>query len=385
MCPLATDLLLSTSQLQSDLKVVMISFSSFLSSLNNISRHAADTDHNNDVADHLDHVHAEHSDMFQYLLTLVESLQTDLIDPVRDAVDDARPRVAEMDKNHAKMFRKMLNDLNNKKKELNRVESKLRKRKKCLPELNIKKECLMREIETQTKNMINNETKQIQDITKLEKDFYVTLGSGVSKVVQQELGVFGKSFDISREVLKLNKVLSVTEEQDDTDEESGIFEDNNNEASDGFIRVTPPTSPTSARMSLMKSISGSVMSLSSIMDDSLSRMKKKKDKDQIVLPELSELTYFNEVDTEEIEGKPLFDTFEEEIVIQRQASFDQKPSRSVSFSQCDSFSPVRPRFNSDPEVVTDLKQHLQYLDSQNDLIFNMVHHNQTVDQILNIG
>merc|ERR1712126_99435 len=142
-----------------------------------------------------------------------------------------------------------------------------------------KKELKIREIEIEGKILEDSERKQNSEISEQERDLYETIGNGISNQVQRELNVLSHHFDLSRGMLKLNESLK---------SQSFFGSDDQNEGnedpleSDGFVRVTPPLSPVS-RHSLLRSISGSMMSLTSLVDEGLNKaIKKQTNSNQII-------------------------------------------------------------------------------------------------------
>ena len=387
------------------------------------------------VGDHLELLKNEHSGVISNLLTLLQSLDTKLLIPMKDKTESVKPIIQEMDKNHVKSFKKMFSSYNNRKKELNRLENKLKKTRKSLPDLQNKKEQKIREIDQECKNLEDEERRQIADISNLEWELYKTLGFGICEIVKQELNIFGLNFDITRELLKFTDVMESPSEfrEDEILQEHVEY--------DGLVRVTPPTSPSMRGGGLMRRMSGSMMSLSSIMDEGMNKVRKKSQPSQpIILTELSEmmledppsdsvksknttdnnarkrnqtcqpiiLTELSEMMLEEspptsVKSSMIFnnngspsnfeiDTLNERQVyeergfygLERENSFvsGEKINRAVPFHSL----PVRrTRYSSYSEntVKTNFEDHIRFLEDQNDLIFHLVDEQMRVDQVLN--
>ena len=297
-----------------------------------------------------------------------------------------RPVIIEMDKNHVKSFKKMFNSYNSRKKELTRLENKMKKTRKNLPDIQYKKEQKIREIDQECKNMEEEERRQIADISNLEYDLYKTLGSGISEIVKKELNIFELNFDIARELLKFTDVVESSSEfnEDEVLVEHGEY--------DGLVRVTPPTSPSIRGGSLMRRMGGSMMSLTSIMDEGLNKVRKKSKPDEkIILSELSEMlledspppsvksSNTKSFNFEGIRGQLKIDTLNEvdsEIRffgLERENSFvsGEKMERSISTRY------------SESTVKTNFEDHIRFLEDQNNQIFNLVDGQMRVDQVLN--
>ena len=297
-----------------------------------------------------------------------------------------RPVIIEMDKNHVKSFKKMFNSYNSRKKELTRLENKMKKTRKNLPDIQYKKEQKIREIDQECKNMEEEERRQIAAISNLEYDLYKTLGSGISEIVKKELNIFELNFDIARELLKFTDVVESSSEfnEDEVLVEHGEY--------DGLVRVTPPTSPSIRGGGLMRRMGGSMMSLTSIMDEGLNKVRKKsKPDDKIILSELSEMlledspppsvksSNTKSFDFEGIRGQLEIDTLNEvnsEIRffgLERENSFvsGEKMERSISTRY------------SESTVKTNFEDHIRFLEDQNNQIFNLVDGQMRVDQVLN--
>ena len=375
--------------------------------------------------------------MISNLITLLESLDTKILIPLKDKTESVKPIIQEMDKNHVKSFKKMFNSYNNRKKELTRLDNKMKKTRKSLPDLQYKKEQKIREIDQECKNLEDEERRQIADISNLEWELYKTLGSGICEIVKQELNIFGLNFDITRELLKFTDVMESSSEVSDAEVLQEHVE------YDGLVRVTPPTSPSMRGGGLMRRMSGSMMSLSSIMDEGINKVRKKSQPSQpVILTELSEMmledspppsvksnnsfdskvrkrsqaiqpiifTELSEMMLEEspptsIKSNMIFDsngipsnfdidTMNERHVkeergfygLERENSFvsGEKTEQPVSFQS--SIIPTRrTRHNSFTEnpVKTNFEDHIRFLEDQNDLIFHMVDEQMRVDQVLN--
>ena len=257
----------------------------------------------------------------------------------------------------------------------------------------------------------------------------------ICEIVKQELNIFGLNFDITRELLKFTDVMESPSEfsEDEILQEHVEY--------DGLVRVTPPTSPSIRGGGLMRRMSGSMMSLSSIMDEGMNKVRKKSQPSQpIILTELSEmmledppsdsveskntndnnarkrnqtcqpiiLTELSEMMLEEspptsVKSSMIFnnngspsnfeiDTLNERQVnqergfygLERENSFvsGEKMNRAVPFQ---SLPARRTRYSSFSEntVKTNFEDHIRFLEDQNDLIFHLVDEQMRVDQVLN--
>ena len=392
--------------------------------------------HISNVGDHLESLKNEHSGLISNLLTLLQSLDTKLLVPMKDKTESVKPIIQEMDKNHVKSFKKMFSSNNNRKKELTRIENKLKKTRKSLPDLQNKKEQKIREIDQECKNLEDEERRQIADISNLEWELYKTLGSGICEIVKEELNIFGLNFDITRELLKFTDVMESSSEftEDEILQEHVEY--------DGLVRVTPPTSPSMRGGGLMRRMSGSMMSLSSIMDEGMNKVRKKSQPSQpIILTELSEmmledspsasvessntsdnkarkrnqtcrpiiLTELSEMMLEEspptsVNSSMIFnnsgsqsnfeiDTLNERQVnderrfygLERENSFvsGEKMDRAVPFQSLPPTRRTRYSSFSENTVKTNFEDHIRFLEDQNDLIFHLVDEQMRVDQVLN--
>ena len=388
------------------------------------------------VGDHLELLKNEHSGVISNLLTLLQSLDNKLLIPIKDKTESVKPIIQEMDKNHVKSFKKMFSSYNNRKKELTRLENKLKKTRKSLPDLQNKKEQKIREIDQECKNLEDEERRQIADISNLEWELYKTLGFGICEIVKQELNIFGLNFDITRELLKFTDVMESPSEfrEDEILQEHVEY--------DGLVRVTPPTSPSMRGGGLMRRMSGSMMSLSSIMDEGMNKVRKKSQPSQpIILTELSEmlledspsasveskdttdniarkrnqtcqpiiLTELSEMMLEEspptsVKSSMIFNNngspsnFEIDTLNERQVNEERRfyygLERENSFVSGEKMNQAVPsqslpirrtRYSSFSEntVKTNFEDHIRYLEDQNDLIFHLVDEQMRVDQVLN--
>ena len=133
----------------------------------------------------------EHDLLLTNLLSLAEGFESEILGPVRQKAEQIKPRIIEMDKNHIKIFKKLSSNYSNKKKELNRIEIKLRKKRKNAPDLQHKKELKIREIEIEGKILEDSERKQISEISEQERDLYETIGNRDTNWIFRNANVMG--------------------------------------------------------------------------------------------------------------------------------------------------------------------------------------------------
>ena len=376
-----------------------LSFSQFISTLESLSSHVSKTSGSySAIGDHLQALTKEHTNVLDNLVALVDNFEVDFSVPIKQKCDQVKQEVQELDKSHIKSFKKMFSSYSNKKKDLSRLETKLRKSKKNTFDLQSKRDFKIREIEVECKVLEEEERKQISTMSLKERDLYQTIGNGLRKLFQKELNIFSQHFDISRELLKLNEALTEVPETDFYDEVKDDYE--------GFIQVTPPSSPTT-RSSMVKSLSGSMLSLTSLVDDKL-RIKKRRDSEVISLAEVAEFLTediptisnrnaeeFQKKDDHVAEGPDgqWFGEIKEVLMeppfrtnLESNNSFVGRATeggRSTSFCYPSLSRPVRPRFISESIIETNVEDHIKFLDNQNDLIINIFNENSAVDQMLN--
>ena len=306
-------------------------------------------------------------------------METKILAPMKDKVDTSAPVLMEMDKNHVKSFKKMLNSYNNKKKELNRLEVKIRKGRKNTPDLQYKKEQKIREIELESQKIEEAEKKQIAEVAALELSLYRGLGRGLCDVAEQQLAIFGQSFDLSRELLKFSDAL------DAADEDNALHIEAELECGDGLVRITPPSSPA-VRRSLLRSVSGSMLSLTSVVDQVARARRASRTEEQIVLAEVAELLQpederRSKVDSVEVDNTPVCINGEGE---------GAGTGRSY-LGVGNSFAPRHglgrrgwAGRGGGVAVTTSLAEHLQLLDSQNSALLGLLAEERRVEEALNL-
>ena len=306
-------------------------------------------------------------------------METKILAPMKDKVDTSAPVLMEMDKNHVKSFKKMLNSYNNKKKELNRLEVKMRKGRKNTPDLQYKKEQKIREIELESQKIEEEEKKQIAEVAALELSLYRGLGRGLCDVAEQQLAIFGQSFDLSRELLKFSDAL------DAADEDNALHIEAELECGDGLVRITPPSSPA-VRRSLLRSVSGSMLSLTSVVDQVARARRASRTEEQIVLAEVAELLQpederRSKVDSVEVDNTPVCINGEGE---------GAGTGRSY-LGVGNSFAPRHglgrrgwAGRGGGVAVTTSLAEHLQLLDSQNSALLGLLAEERRVEEALNL-
>ena len=118
----------------------------------------------------------------------------------------------------------------------------------------------MRELDNEQKILEEQERQALRRINLTERSFFCKFASCLQSMMAEEIKVFGQSMNISQELLKLEKM---TEDPDDLPCSTDEFINELVMSGQGYIFITPPSSP---RGSLLKSWGGSVMSIASLME-----------------------------------------------------------------------------------------------------------------------
>ena len=129
---------------------------------------------------------------------------------------------------------------------------------------------MLREIELEQNKFLDVEEKQLKRILKEERGFYSTVASSLGFLIRTELNIFGQNLNICQELLKLDTVLEASHDDVDSDDETGEADDIFDH---GFVFLEPEIKRN--RSSLMRSLSGSVLSLTSTKDRELKKEMKK--------------------------------------------------------------------------------------------------------------
>ena len=256
----------------------------------------------------------------------------------------------------------------------------------------------MREIELAQNKFLDVEEKQLKKILKEERGFYSTVASSLGVLIRKELNIFGQNLNICQELLKLDTVLDAGNDDVDSDDESGEADDISDH---GFVFLDPDMRKN--RSSLMRSLSGSVLSLTSTKDREL---KKEMKKSNILFDIAENSAFFEEGEEEEEEGSqenledkenvhisslaPIHLLGEERFLLARRNSFmsPRHDRRAVSMRNEVSeeigertilIQRPRDRSVSDTEslAITNIDDHLKILSNMDESV--------KLDNLLNIG
>ena len=267
----------------------------------------------------------------------------------------------------------------------------------------------MREIELQQNKFLDVEEKQLKRMLQEEKAFYSIVASSLGLLIRNELNIFGQNLNISQDLLKLDTVLDTNNGDEDSDE-SGEGDDIFDH---GFVFVDPEMKKN--RSSLIRSFSGSVMSLASTKDREL---KKEIKKSNILYNIAENSAFFEEGDEEEEDDSqenfeekekvrqtsllsspaPIHLLGEERFLLARRNSFmsprhdrralamrtevcEENQERTISIKR------ARERSLSDTEnlAITNIDDHLKLIEDQNNKILSNMDESVRLDNLLNIG
>ena len=232
------------------------------------------------------------------------------------------------------------------------------------------------------------------------------VASSLGLLIRKELDIFGQNLNICQELLKLDTVLDASNDDVDSDDESGEADDISDH---GFVFLDPDMKRN--RSSLMRSLSGSVLSLTSTKDREL---KKEMKKSNILFDIAENSAFFEEAEEEEEEGiqenfedkenvhisslAPIHPVGEERFLLARRNSFmsPRHDRRAVSMRNevCEEIRErtiliQRPRERSVSETeslaITNIDDHLKLIEDQNNKILSNMDESVKLDNLLNIG
>ena len=267
---------------------------------------------------------------------------------------------------------------------------------------------MLREIELAQNHFLDVEEKQLKRILKEERGFYSTVASSLGLLIRKELNIFGQNLNICQELLKLDTVLDASHEDVDSDDESGEADDISDH---GFVFLDPDMKRN--RSSLMRSLSGSVLSLTSTKDQL--KLKKEMKKSNILFDIAENSSFFEEGEEEVEEGSqenvedkennvllssqaPIHLLGEERFLLARRNSFmSPRHDRRAVAMRNEVYEKngertiliQRPRDHSvsrtDSLAVTNIDDHLKLIEDQNTKILSNMDETVKLDNLLNIG
>ena len=261
---------------------------------------------------------------------------------------------------------------------------------------------MLREIELQQNKFLDVEEKQLKRILQEERGFYSTVASSLGLLIRKELNIFGMNLNISQELLKLDTVLDASNDDEDSDD-SGEVDDISDH---GFVFLDPDLRKN--KSSLMRSLSGSVLSLTSTKDREL---KKEMKKSNILFDIAENSSFFEEEEEEGSQGTsedkenvqltspaPIHLLGEERFLLARRNSFmsPRHDRRAISMRSEVYEENVertiliqRPRERSvsdtDSLAITNIDDHLKLIEDQNNKILSNMDDSVKLDNLLNIG
>jgi len=259
----------------------------------------------------------------------------------------------------------------------------------------------LREIDLEQKKFQELEEKQLKKIQQEERGFYALLASSLGALLRNELNIFGQNLNISQQLLKLDCLLDkASDEQDIEGQNEDIFDH-------GFVFVDPEMKIN--KSSLMRSLSGSVLSLTSTKDRD---MKKEMKKCNTLYDIAENRPAFFEVEEEEDDnnenledkenvcqfpGSPIQLVGEERFLLARRNSFLSARHDRRTFSMRNEVSGdntdttilmVRGRDSSARDShsvgISNIDQHLKLIEDQNNMILSNMDQSLKLDNLLNI-
>ena len=262
---------------------------------------------------------------------------------------------------------------------------------------------MLREIDLQQRKFQELEDLQLKKIQREERSFYSSVASSVGSLIRRELEMFGQNLNISQPLLKLETVLLTNttslEEEEDRSEEKEISDH-------GFVFVDPETKR--GRNSLMRSLSGSVLSLTSTKDREAKKEKKKCNKLYDIAE--SSMMFFeteeerededNDPDDKENVGGflPIPSVEEERFLLARRNSFLSPRPAQLRYSartevgeehQNTTILIKNARNNNQghglTHGITNIEEHLELIQDQNNQILSNMDQSSELDNLLNIG
>lgn len=267
--PVVEEFLQAAQALNQDLKSTVGSFTLFLESMEKMTEKALQTKGSSkDIGECMKHIFDEHRNLLKNLTSFSKSLDTDLIGSVQSQNAVLRKDVKSLDQTHWREMKNMRISIKTKKSEIKKLNKKA-KRDQTLQQTKLKDEATS-ELHTMQMVLEEQERQALRRINLTERSFFSNFAACLQQVVQQELNIFSQHFNISQELLKLEQIIKTS---DGLPPSSETLINELVSSGQGFIFITPPSSP---RGSLLRSWGGSVMSIASLMDASTTSPKEKR-------------------------------------------------------------------------------------------------------------
>ena len=187
-------------------------------------------------------------------------METDLIASVQNQNATLRKDVKSLDQTHWREMKNMRISIKTKKSEIKKLNKKA-KRGETLQKTKLRDEA-MNDLQTMQMVLEEQERQALRRINLTERSFFASFAAGLCQVIQQEIEIFSQRINISQEVLKLEQIINTS---DGLPPSTETLINELVSSGQGFIFITPPSSP---RGSLLRSWGGSVMSIASLMDAS---------------------------------------------------------------------------------------------------------------------
>ena len=251
----------------------------------------------------------------------------------------------------------------------------------------------MREIDLEQKKFQELEDLQLKKIQREERSFYSSVASSLGTLIRNELEIFGQNLNISQQLLKLENVLHT----DTTSLDEGAEEEREEISDHGFVFVDPEMKR--GRNSLIRSFSGSVLSLTPTKDREAKKEMKKCNK-LYDIAENSVAFFENGGEREDDDDKenlgrfpPIPPVDEERFLLARRNSFlsprPDQPRKKVCGEHSDTTIMIRSarnnnHGNSQTLGISNIEEHLEHIQDQNNLILNNMDQSLQLDNLLNI-
>lgn len=191
----------------------------------------------------LETIVGRHRVMEVHMKTLTSSLSDCLNQPVQTKLDTWRKKVVQLDKQHAKQFKKMRAVVKKRNEAVGKLRKKVKKRTKD-QELVKQLELSERDLMAATEMFVEKEKAAVKDIDGVERAIFSSIAVGFKHIISEE-------FEMLNQVAKLGEVIATIDEETllptNMLERSEYCEDYTADMNKAHVDCTPKMSPYNAK------------------------------------------------------------------------------------------------------------------------------------------
>eukprot|EP00090_Calanus_glacialis_P018836 TRINITY_DN29155_c0_g1_i1.p1 TRINITY_DN29155_c0_g1~~TRINITY_DN29155_c0_g1_i1.p1 ORF type:complete len:349 (-),score=87.14 TRINITY_DN29155_c0_g1_i1:418-1464(-) len=203
--PLYEEFLTVSCELSSQLQSTATVFSSFIDTVQRLADSAHNTKGSStDLGSWLTKIVLRHRALEDHIKTVARYLSISSSNIIHENKEEWRKKVAKMDKEHSKQFKKARTLLKRKSYSIGKIDRKLKKKKNDLELINQKKIASL-DVQTELRILCEHERLSVREVMSHERSLYQVLATGLQPVIAAELAMFREGGQLGDLVENIDK------------------------------------------------------------------------------------------------------------------------------------------------------------------------------------